>query len=54
LVSPRFSTCQSTKSYMGVNPHGRSTKEVKLLLDGNQLEPHAMRPQHHHEDDGLE
>jgi hypothetical protein len=32
----------------------RSTKKVKLLLNGSHLEPQAMRPQCHHGDDDLE
>jgi hypothetical protein len=39
---------------VGVNLHGRSTKKVKLLLNDSHLEPHAVRPQHHHRDDDLE
>jgi hypothetical protein len=38
----------------GNKPQGRNTEKVKLLLNGSHLEPQAVRPQHHHEDDELE
>jgi hypothetical protein len=34
-----LSTRRSTKSYVGVNPHGRSMEKVKLLLNDSHLEP---------------
>jgi hypothetical protein len=42
------------KSYVGVNPKGRSTEKVKLLLNSSNLEPQPARSQHHRGDDGLE
>jgi hypothetical protein len=50
----RLSTCRIMKSYARVNSQGRSTEKVKLLLNDNHLEPHAVRLQHHHGDDDLE
>jgi hypothetical protein len=38
---------------MGVNPHG-SAEEVKLLLNNNHLEPHAVKPPRHHRVDDSE
>jgi hypothetical protein len=49
-----LSTRRSTKSSAGVNPQGRSTEKVKLLLNDSHLEPQAVRPQYHHGDDDLE
>jgi hypothetical protein len=49
-----LSTCWSAKSSMGVNPQGRSTEKVKLLLNGTPFEPQTVRPQRHREDDDLE
>jgi hypothetical protein len=49
-----LSTRWSTKSSVGVNPQGRSTEKVKLLLNGSHLEPQAMRLQRHHGGDDLE
>jgi hypothetical protein len=43
----RLSTHRSTKSSTGVNPQGRSTEKVKLLLNDSHLEPQAVRPQCH-------
>jgi hypothetical protein len=48
-----LSTHQSTKSSAGVNPQGRSTEKVKLLLNDSHLEPQAVRPQHNCGDDNL-
>jgi hypothetical protein len=50
----RLSTRRSTKSSAGVNPQGRSTKKVKLLLNNSHLESQAVRPQRHRGDDDLE
>jgi hypothetical protein len=55
LFTPlRLSTRRSMKSSTGVNPQGRSTKKVKLLLNGSHLESQAVRPQRHREDDDME
>jgi hypothetical protein len=54
FIPSRLSTRRSTKSSAGVNPQGRSTEKVKLLLNGSHLEPQTMRPQRHHRDDDLE
>jgi hypothetical protein len=48
-----FSNCRSTNSPVGVNPYG-SAEKVKLLLNSSHLEPQAVKPQRHHEDDDLE
>jgi hypothetical protein len=48
-----LSSCWSSNSYVGVNPHG-STKKVKLLLNGNHLKPQAVRPQRPRGDDNIE
>jgi hypothetical protein len=48
-----LSTRRSTKSPTGVNPQGRSTEKMKLLLSGSHLEPQDVRPQRHHGDDDL-
>jgi hypothetical protein len=50
----QLSTRQSTKSSVGVNPHGRSMEKMKQLLNDSYLEPQAVRPQRHHGDDDLE
>jgi hypothetical protein len=42
------------KSYVEVNPQGRNTEKVKLLLNDSHLEPQAVMLQHHHGDDDLE
>jgi hypothetical protein len=47
-----LSSCRSTNSSMGVNPH-ESMEKVKLLLNDSQLEPQAVRPQCPHGDDNL-
>jgi hypothetical protein len=44
----------STKSSVGVNPQGRSAKNMKLLLNDCHLEPQAVRPQRHCRDAHLE
>jgi hypothetical protein len=54
FIPLQLGTCQSRKSSMGVNSQGRSTKKVKLLLNGNHFKPQPMRLQHHHGDDDLE
>jgi hypothetical protein len=48
-----LNSCRSTNSPVGVNPHG-SKKKVKLLLNSSHLEPQAVKPPHHREDDDLE
>jgi hypothetical protein len=48
-----LSSCRSTNSSVGVNPHG-SEEKVKLLLKINHLEPQAVKPPCHHGDDDLE
>jgi hypothetical protein len=48
-----LSSCRSTNSPLGVNPHG-SEEKVKLLLNSSHLEPQAVKPPHHHGDDDLE
>jgi hypothetical protein len=48
-----LSSCRSTNSSVGVNPH-ESAKKVKLLLNSSHLEPQTVRPQHHRGDDDLE
>jgi hypothetical protein len=54
FIPSRLSTRRSKKSSTGVNPQGRSTEKVKLMLNGSHLDPQAMRPQHHRGDDDLE
>jgi hypothetical protein len=39
-------------SSVGVNPH--ESEKVKLLLNSSHLEPQAVKPPCHHEDDDLE
>jgi hypothetical protein len=54
LINPSWlSSCRSTNSSLGVNPHG-SAEKVKLLLNNSHLEPQAMKPPHHHGDDDSE
>jgi hypothetical protein len=48
-----LSSCRSTNSPVGVNPHG-SAEMVKLLLNSSHLEPQAVKPQCHRGDDDLE
>jgi hypothetical protein len=38
-----LSSCRSTNSSVGVNPHG-TTEKVKLLLNGGNLKPQSVRP----------
>jgi hypothetical protein len=54
FIPSRLSTRQSMKSYVEVNPQGRNTEKVKLLLNDSHLEPQAVMLQHHHGDDDLE
>jgi hypothetical protein len=42
LIPPLLSSCRSTNSPVGVNPHG-STEKVKLLLNSSHLEPPTWR-----------
>jgi hypothetical protein len=49
-----LSTRRNIKSYAGVNPQGRSTEKVKLLLNDSHLEPQVVRPRRHRGDDDLE
>jgi hypothetical protein len=44
FIPSQLSTRRSTKSSVGVNPQGRSTEKVKLLLHDSHLEPQAVRP----------
>jgi hypothetical protein len=37
-------------SPVGVNPH-ESAEKVKLLLNSSHLEPQAVKPSRHHEND---
>jgi hypothetical protein len=48
-----LSSCRSTNSPMGVNPH-ESVEKVKLLLNNSHLEPQAMKPPRHCGDDDSE
>jgi hypothetical protein len=34
---------RSTELSAGMNPQGKSVEKVKLLVDGNHLEPQAVR-----------
>jgi hypothetical protein len=43
FIPSRLSSCQSTNSSVGVNPHG-SMEKVELLLNDSHLEPQAMKP----------
>jgi hypothetical protein len=54
FIPLRLSTHRSIKSFVRVNPQGRSVEKVKLLLNGSHLEPQVVRPQRHRGDDGLE
>jgi hypothetical protein len=38
FIPSRLSSCRSTNSLVGVNPHG-SAEKVKLLLNNSHLEP---------------
>jgi hypothetical protein len=53
FILSRLSSCGSTNSPVGVNLHG-SAEKVKLLLNSSHLEPQAVKPQRHHEDDDSE
>jgi hypothetical protein len=53
LIPSWLSSCRSMNSTVGVIPHG-SAKKVKLLLNSSHIEPQAVKPQRHHEDDDLE
>jgi hypothetical protein len=53
FILSRLSSCRSTNSPVGVNPHG-STEKVKLLLNNNHLEPQSVKPSRHHGDDDSE
>jgi hypothetical protein len=48
-----LSSCRSTNSPVGVNPHG-SVEKVKPLLNSSHLEPQAVKPPHHRWDDDSE
>jgi hypothetical protein len=39
FIPSRLSTCQSTKSSVGVNPQGRSAEKMKLLLSDSPFDP---------------
>jgi hypothetical protein len=47
-----LSSCWSTNSPVGVNPH-ESAGKVKLLLNNSHLEPQDVKLPHHHGDDDL-
>jgi hypothetical protein len=53
FILSRLSSCWSTNSPVGVNPH-RSAEKVKLLLNSSHLEPQVVKPPHHHGDDDSE
>jgi hypothetical protein len=53
FIPSRLSSCRSTNSPVGVNPH-ESEEKVKLLLNNNHLEPQAVKPSHHRGDDDSE
>jgi hypothetical protein len=53
FILSRLSSCRSTNSPVGVNPHG-SAEKVKLLLNSSHLEPQVMKPPHHRGDDDSE
>jgi hypothetical protein len=48
-----LSSCRSTNSPVGVNPHG-SEEKVELVLNSSYLEPQAVKPPRHRGDDDLE
>jgi hypothetical protein len=50
FILSRLSSCRSTNSPVGVNPHGSMVK-VKLLLNSSHLEPQDVKPQRHCGDD---
>jgi hypothetical protein len=53
FILSRLSSCRSTNSLVGVNSH-RSTEKVKLLLNNSHVEPQAVKPPRHREDDDSE
>jgi hypothetical protein len=53
FILSQLSSCRSTNSPVGVNPHG-SAEKVKLLLNSSHLEPQAVKLQRHRGDDDLE
>jgi hypothetical protein len=53
FILSRLSSCRSTNSPVGVNPHG-SVEKVKLLLNSSHLEAQAVKPPHHHGDNDSE
>jgi hypothetical protein len=53
FIPSRLSSFRSTDSHVGVNPHG-SVEKVKLLLNNSHLEPQAVKPPRHREDDDSE
>jgi hypothetical protein len=53
FIQLRLSSCRSTNSPVGVNPHVSEVK-VKLLLNSSHLEPQAVNLPCHHGDDDLE
>jgi hypothetical protein len=52
-IPSRLSSCLSTNSHVGVNPHGNA-ENVNLLLNNSYLEPQAVKPQRHRGDNDLE
>jgi hypothetical protein len=50
FIPSSLSSCRSTNSPMGENPHG-STEKVKLLLNSSHLELQAVKLPHHRGDD---
>jgi hypothetical protein len=50
FIPSRLSSCRSTNTPVGVNPH-RCEEKVKLLLNSSHLEPQVVKPQYHHRDD---
>jgi hypothetical protein len=53
FIPPRLSSCRSTNSLVGVNPHG-SAEKVKLLINSSHLEPRVVKPSRHRGDDDSE
>jgi hypothetical protein len=53
FIPSRLSSCRSTNSSVGVNPH-ESVEKVKLLLNNSHLKPQAVKPQRRRGDDDLE
>jgi hypothetical protein len=49
FIPSRLSSCRSTNSSVGVNPHG-SKEKVKLLPNSSHLERQAVKPPHHRGD----